>query len=122
MNINKTIITALTGIAAGGVFSMCKPVNADPDEYIVFNPENEYLDYGDDVDTEAEMSMQVHYYHRGLVNYKAKRKAVRDALREAGFVIEPSPFAEYETVNNTSQKNTGTAWTHFCIVCRAEDD
>ena len=123
MNINAAIISALSGIVNGNCWAIGKPVTADPDEYIVFNPENEYLDYGDNQDTaDIETSMQVHWFGRGQVNYRAKRKAVRDALRGAGFILESSPFVEYQTENPTGVKSSGTVWTHFCVVCRAEGE
>ena len=122
MNINATLMDALRRLVNDNCWPLGKPVNEDPDEYIVFNPENEYLDYGDDVDTGAEMSYQVHWFKRGQCNYRPARNAIKRALRRAGFVIEPSPYIAYDVENSSSVKGTGAVWTHICIVCRAEDD
>jgi hypothetical protein len=48
--------------------------------------------------------------------------ASRDALRDAGFLLEPSPFIEYETEAGKSASGTGTGYTHMVIVARTDGD
>ena len=103
------------------VWAISKPASADPDQFIVYNPENEYLDYGDDRDQDAEMSYQVHWYAKGHVNYLAMRTAIRDALRNAGYLIEPSPMVIYESEAGNPSTGVQTGYTHMTIVCRSEE-
>ena len=119
MNINQKITAVLSGIVNGNIWPLSKPTTEDPNTYIVYNPENEYLDYGDDRDQEDEMSMQVHWFSRGHANYIAPRKQIRDALREAGFLLEPSHHITYEEDNGKNGSNTG--WTHMVIRCRTSE-
>lgn len=119
-NINQKIESALGNLVWGDIWPLSKPITEDPDTYIVYNPEAEYLDYGDNTDLEAEMSMQIHWFSRGHANYIAARKQIRDALREAGFLLAPSPFVTYEEDSGKSGSKTG--WTHMVISVRAEDD
>jgi hypothetical protein len=49
MSANAKLMQALTGIVKN-VYPLSKPTTEDPSEYIVFNPEADYLDYGDDSD------------------------------------------------------------------------
>lgn len=122
LNLNQMITAALSSIVNGNIWPLEKPVTEDPDEFVVYNPENEYLDYGDNTDLDCETSMQVHLFQRGHANYLSKRKQIRDALRNAGFLIEPSAYVAYETDHGTSANGTGTGWTHTVIVCRMEDN
>ena len=102
------------------VWAISKPETADPDVFIVYNPENEILDYGDDQDQDAEMSYQVHWYAKGHVNYMTARKNIRNALRTAGYLLEPSPVVMYEAESGkSSSSGTQTGWTHMIIVCRS---
>lgn len=121
MTANREIIRALTSLVNGNIWALTKPATADPNEFITFNPENEYLDYGDNRDQEGEMSYQIHWFKKGQANYLTPWKNIRDALRDAGFVIEPSPYATYEPENGSSVTGSGTGWTHMTIVCRMEE-
>lgn len=116
MNINQKILNALTEMIGGDIWALSKPPEEDPDEFVVYNPENEYLDYGDDQDQDAELSYQVHWYRKGIADYVAKCKSIRDALRAAGFLIEPGIGVVYE---KDTSGNVG--WTHVTIVIRAEE-
>jgi hypothetical protein len=122
MSINSKIMTALSGIVGGKIYSIQKPITEDPDVFIVFNPENEYLDYGDDRDQESEMSYQVHWYAKGVANYLTARRQIRDALRDAGFLLEPSPYVTYDTESGNASAGVQTGYTHMTIVCRLEDE
>ena len=122
MNDNQKIEAALAGLVNGNIWPLDKPANEDPDEFIVYNPENEYLDYGDDKDQEAQMAYQIHWFKRGHANYVAPRRQIRGALREAGFLIEPSPFLTYESDSGNSSNGTGTGWTHMVIVTRTDEE
>lgn len=122
MNANQRIEAALSSIAGGNIWPISKPANEDPEEFITYNPETEYLDYGDDLDQEAEMAYQIHWFKKGHANYLTKRRQIRDALRDAGFLIEPSPYATYDSESGVSSSGTGKGWTHVTIVARLEED
>jgi len=122
VSINQQITAALSGMVAGNIWPLEKPANEDPDEFIVYNPEAEYLDYGDNADLDADMSYQVHWFKRGHANYLSARSMIRRKLREAGFLIEPSAYAAYERDQSGSSTQVGTGWTHVVISCRAEDE
>ena len=122
MTTNAKIISALSGIVGGKIWSIQKPVSEDPSVFIVFNPENEYLDYGDDRDQTAETSWQIHWYAKGTANYITPRRQIRDAPRDAGFLIEPSPYVTYEPESGSTAGGTQTGYTHMTIVCRLEDE
>lgn len=122
MTANRLIESALSSLVNGNIWPLSKPAVEDPDEYIVYNPENEDLDYGDDRDQDAEMSYQIHWFKRGLANYLKIWKAIRNALRDAGFVIEPSPYAVYEAPDGSSVTGSATGWTHVTISCRMEEE
>jgi hypothetical protein len=119
-NINQKIESALSGLVNGNIWPLSKPLQEDPDTYIVYNPEAEYLDYGYNTDLEAEMSMQIHWFSKGHANYIAARRQLRDTLRAAGFLLAPSPFVAYEEDNGKAGNKTG--WTHMVLTIRAEDD
>lgn len=118
MKINQAIERALSDMVSGNIWPLSKPTEEDPDIFIVYNPENEYIDYGDDLDWDADLSMQVHWYAKGHANYLEPRRKIREALRDAGFLVEPSPFAAYED----GKSSGSTGWTHITIVCRTEEE
>lgn len=120
MSANAKIISALTGIVGGNIWAIQKPVDKNPDRFIVFNPEAEYIDYGDDRDWESEMSWQVHWYAKGVAN--PPRRQIRDALRNAGFLIEPSPYLTYESEAGAPSTGVQTGYTHMTIVCRMDGE
>ena len=122
MTANRRIENALSSLVGGNIWPLSKPVKEDPDMYIVYNPEDESLDYGDDSDQDTEMSYQIHWFKRGMANYLSARKSIRDALRDAGFILEPSPYVVYENDSGISTSVTGSAtgWTHIVITCRTE--
>ena len=120
MSIESKIKTALTSIVNGNIWALQKPVDRNPDAFIVYNPENEFLDYGDDRDQESEMSYQVHWYAKGTVT--PPRKLIRDALRNAGFLLEPSARLVYESEAGAPSTGVQTGYTHMTIVCRLDGE
>lgn len=122
MTANKAIISALTTLVNGNIWALSKPATKDPDEFITFNPEVEYLDYGDNRDQDGEMSYQIHWFKKGQANYLNQWKNIRKALREADFVVEPSPYVTYESANGSSVTGSATGWTHMTISARYEED
>lgn len=97
MNINSTVIAALT--------SLSLPVSANvydgsDDDYITFNYADERpVLRADDTDLMDETTIQVHYFTRS--NPQANKKAIRKALRDAGFtIINTSEFYETDTKYN----------------------
>lgn len=94
MNVNSIVIAALA--------SLSLPVEPNvyedkAEEYIVFNYADERpVLYMDDVDELDETTIQVHYFTRG--NPQTNKKAIRKALRAAGFtIISTSEFYEDDT-------------------------
>ena len=84
MNVNQLIKTALASIGTAHA-NVCK-TSPLPDEYITFN----YVDErpalrADDEDIYDETVIQVHYFTKG--NPQTNKKAIRKALRGAGFTI-----------------------------------
>ena len=120
MSANSKIISALTGIVGGNIWAIQKPVDKNPSQFIVFNPENEFIDYADDRDQESEMSWQVHWYAKGVIN--PPRKQIRDALRTAGFLLEPSARLVYESEAGAPSTGVQTGYTHMTIVCRLDGE
>ena len=120
MSTNSKLMTALSGVV-NNVYPLAKPTTEDPSEYIVFNPEADYLDYGDDIDQSEDRSWQVHWFKRGIANSVSVRRQIRDALRAAGFVLMPNTYEAYENDTGVTTK-TPTGWTHLVITCRIEED
>ena len=118
---NAKIISALQNICSN-IYALSKPITENPDVFIVFNPENEYLDYGDDRDQDAEMSYQIHWYAKGQVNYLTARRQIRDALRARGFLLEPGAYVTYETEAGNPSTGVQTGYTHMTIVCRMDGE
>ena len=84
MNVNPLIISALTPLSL--------PVSPDvysgsATSYITFNYADERPAFNaDDTDILDETTVQVHYFTKG--NPIANKKAIRKALRSAGFLIQ----------------------------------
>jgi len=121
MSVTAKLVAALQTLKIP-VWAISKPETEDPDVFIVYNPEMEYIDYGDDRDLDIETSFQVHWYARGHVNYLTPRKNIRNALRTAGFLLESSPMVIYESVSGNPSTGTQTGYTHVVIICRMEDE
>ena len=119
---NAKIMSALRPLFGDRVYALSKPITENPDQYIVFNPENEYLDYGDNRDQDSETSYQVHWFAKGQVNYLTIRRQIRDALRAVGFLLEPGAYVTYETESGNTSAGVQTGWTHMTIICRMEDE
>jgi hypothetical protein len=94
MNVNPIIISALSPLGL--------PVDpnvhtGNADEYITFNYADERPAlYADDSDVYDETVIQVHYFTKG--NPQLNKKAIRKALRGAGFtILSTSEFYESDT-------------------------
>lgn len=94
MNVNPIIISALS--------SLNLPVTANfyegtADEYIAFNYADERPALrADDTDIYDETTVQVHYFTK--CNPQTNKKAIRKALRGAGFtILSTSEFYESDT-------------------------
>jgi uncharacterized iron-regulated protein len=94
VNVNPIIIAALTSI---GLPIVPNAYEATADAYIVFNYSDERpAVYADDTDTQDATTVQVHYFTR--TNPQANKKAIRKALRTAGFtIINTEEFYEQDT-------------------------
>lgn len=85
MNINATVINALTSVL--GVPPSANVYNGKADEYITFNYADERPALrADDTDILDETTIQVHYFTR--TDPSINKKAIRRLLREAGFTIQ----------------------------------
>lgn len=119
-SVNSKINTALTGLVSGKIWPLSKPVEEDPDAYIIYNPEIESsADFGDDEEHEWMDYIQVHYFARGRVNYLKMKNKIRNALKTAGFTVsEVVPM--YDSDLSTSKNGTG--FTHVCFYCNIPED
>lgn len=85
MNANPILITALTPIL--GVAPSPNFYAGTATEYITFNYADERPAlYADDIDILDETIIQIHYFTKS--NPQLKKKAIRKALRSAGFSIQ----------------------------------
>lgn len=111
MTVNRKIEGALEGLAGGNIWPLCCPQEEPPEEYIVYNPEDERaVDYGDDDDLAWTHWMQVHWYKRGNCNYYSIRSEIRARLKAAGFIVnEIRPVHE-------------DGYTHLTVSCNIEED
>ena len=121
MNIHQKIIAACSPIVDGNIWPVQKPLEEDPDEFIVFNSElDQAAEWGDDDDLEWIQSYQVHWYHRGVVDYLSRRKQIRAALKQQGLTVPEISFVRYDA---DSTKAADTGWTHLCFNCNdVEED
>ena len=94
MNINTTVISALTSLSLP---THANVYNGTADEYITFNYADERpVVRADDEDILDETTIQIHYFTRG--NPQTNKKAIRRLLRAAGFtIISTSEFYESDT-------------------------
>lgn len=106
MNVNPLIIAALTPL---GMPVEPDIYTGDATEYITFNYSDERpVVYADDVDITDETSVQVHYFTKG--NPQANKKAIRKALRNAGFSI----------VDTAQYYEDDTGYTHVIVTVNIE--
>lgn len=97
MNINPTVIAALTSLALP---ISANKYNGVATDYITFNYSDERPALRtDDVDENDETTIQVHYYTKS--DPQTNKKAIRRLLRAAGFsIINTSEFYEPDTQYN----------------------
>lgn len=95
MNVNPIIIAAMATI--GTAYPNVCTIDPLPDEYITFNYADERPSLSaDDDDVLDTTAVQVHYFTKG--NPQQNKKAIRRALRNAGFTIQDtSEFYESDT-------------------------
>ena len=85
MNVNQILESALNPICANVWPITCLDDNG-PAESITYNPEYEAAGtYADDQDQGWIHYMQVHFFTKK--NYIKKRREIRQALRQAGFLV-----------------------------------
>lgn len=112
MSVNQKIEAILSDLAKENIWPLSCPLEALPEEYIVYNPELEAPeDFGDDKDLSWMHYMQIHWFRKNdsgkPVNYIGMRKKIRNLLRSAGITI-----SEIQTF---FEKDTG--YTHLCFSC-----
>lgn len=122
MNVNQKLESALTELVNGNIWPLAKPENENPDVFITYNSQGDYADYGDNADTEWEHDMQIHWFAKGHADYVTPRKQIRQALREAGFLVTGMPFFTYESENGQSSSGTQTGYTHMVITCIIDEE
>ncbi len=122
MNVNQKLNAALTGIVNGDIWPLVKPASEDPDVFIVYNSQGDYSDCGDNQDLEWEHNIQVHWYAKGIVDYIEARNQIRQALRQAGFLVTGMPYLTYESTNGESSNGTQTGYTHMTITCIIDEE
>lgn len=90
MNVNPLIISALSTFSmpvCPDILKTDDPLYAPGCDYITFNYADErHALNADDTDILDETTVQVHYFTKG--NPIANKKAIRKALRSAGFLIQ----------------------------------
>lgn len=120
-SVNSKLNTALSDLVSGNIWPLSKPVEEDPEVYIVYNPELETPDdFGDDEDHEWVDHMQVHWFAKGRVNYLKPKVRIRNRLKAAGFCISEVALVEYAPDQSTS--HSGTGYTHLCFTCSIPED
>lgn len=87
MNVNQRIEKALSKTVNGNIWPNVVPKENSTTEWITYVVPKMPIEYGDDVDQEWLVMVNIHYVHKGVFNYLKKEKEIRDRLREAGFSI-----------------------------------
>lgn len=109
MSVNEAIEGALSGIVPN-IWPLTCPWEHPPEEYMVYNPElEEAVLFADNQDWEWVQHMQVHYFTKG--NYITKRRNIRRALRESGFLVTD--------IITLHEKDSG--YHHLCFSCSTEE-
>lgn len=117
MNVNQKIENALSEMVSKNIWPLSCPLEALPQEFIVYLSEEETpVEFGDNDDLEWMHYMEVNWYKKGdsrkPVNYIGIRKKIRKALKNAGFsVTNIIPFYE---------KDTG--YTHLTFLCNIPEE
>lgn len=107
MNINPLVISALTPIL--GVAPSPNVYTGTAASYITFNYADERpLLNADDTDIYDETVIQVHYFTKS--NPQTNKKAIRKALRSAGFLIQ----------NTQELYESDTGYTHVIVYAAIE--
>ena len=119
MDVQELLCTSLADMADGNIYPLQKPVEDDPDVFIVYNPEMiAPEDFGDDEEQEWVHIMQVHYYARGRVDYEPAMKDLRRKLKAAGFMIsEIRPGYEAAADTSISGVANSKGYTRIDVSC-----
>lgn len=113
MTVNQKIEQALSDIVNANIWPLVCPLETPPDTWITYLSELDAPEeFGDDRDLEWVHHMQVHWFKKGQVNYFSVRKAIRKALRDAGFTME--------NIIYTYEKDTKT--THLIFTCSITEE
>lgn len=109
MSINEKIEGSLKNISEH-IWPIKCPLEKQPEEYIVYNPELEEAGvFADNRDLEWNHYMQIHLFTKK--NYIEKRKKLRNALRENEFMVTD--------ITTLYEKDTG--YYHLCFSCWTEE-
>lgn len=110
MSVNQIIESALRNMVTS-IWPLVCPEEKPPKEYIVYNPEIDVPeDYGDNAAGEWVQYMQVHLFTKS--NYLKKRKEIRKALKDAGFLVSD--------ITTMYEKDSG--YYHLCFSCNIEEN
>ncbi len=117
MYVSQIIESALTGIVDGNIWPLSCPLEAPPNTFITYVVEDTAREFADDDDQEWLHEVEINWFSkpaqgRKPVNYVSARKAIRNALRSAGFSVT--------TVIPGYENETG--YTHLIVLANALED
>ena len=87
MTVNKKIENALSNLVDGNIWPDAVPKENSTTEWITYVAPKTPVEYGDDEDRSWVAMVNVHYVHKGRVNYLKTEKEIRSRLRKAGFSL-----------------------------------
>lgn len=118
MHVNQKIENALSPALNGRVWPVSCPLEEDPDKWVVYSPVRDTPPlFGDNRADVWVHQMEIHYCARGVYDYISDRKAIRDALTEAGFILTG---IEYSYEYGTTYRQVKA--THIVFSCWIEED
>lgn len=121
MTVDVKIQEAIKKTGIKKIWPFERPLNEDPEEWCVYNPDDETPDdFGDDTPGEWMRSMQIHLFYKKNVNVNRIKKSARIELQKEGFTISRI-IVRREGNRDPSIRNDGKA-THLIIYCNIEED
>lgn len=88
MDVSQKIMKTLGNVVQNHVWAGSSPREENYSEWIAFeNLENIPADNGDNRPIVWAEMVQIHWCHRGNVNYYEKRNMIRKKMLDAGFII-----------------------------------